>query len=78
VLVAWHVHKPRRYCSRALKRQEYRYQHLTGPAAGASLCTDADHQRIAALRAGSERPARDLAVLDALEAWGDALLVTSP
>jgi len=58
--------------------EEYRYQRLTDPAAGASLCIDAYRERIAALRAGSERPARDLAVLDALEAWGDALLVTSP
>jgi exodeoxyribonuclease-1 len=56
----------------------WRLVRLTDPEAGATLCLDKFEERLAALRETHAADAGRLAVLDALEAWSQALMDGAP
>ena len=54
--------------------EEYRFQRLTEPEAGASICMEEFHALIEALQADDSLSAEKKAVLDQLLEYGDSLL----
>ncbi len=55
--------------------EEYRFQRLTDPEAGASICLEAYQEEIEARLAAPELAERDRAILQQLLEYGDSLLV---